>query len=294
MHYVLITPARNEEAYIEKTVKSVLMQTKLPKKWVIVSNGSIDKTDEIVREYASQYDFIRLIKVDCSDERNFGAKALAFNAGYEALGTNEYEFIGNLDADITFEHEYYAKILREFEKNPKLGIAGGVISELIKNQYIDQNINLNSVAGAVQLFRRQCYIDIGGYIQLRTGGIDAAAEVMARMHGWNVRTFPEIKAFHHRRVGRVNKSFFKAGFQRGITRYKNGNHPLFEVIKCFYRILHKPYLVGSLLVLSGYFWSWIRGEEKILPKEVQNYLRSEQMNRLFPFMRLKKINKTAF
>jgi glycosyltransferase involved in cell wall biosynthesis len=279
--YVLITPARNEEACIERIIKSVISQTVLPKKWVIVNDGSSDGTTEIVSRYAAKYDFIDLISVSRSGERNFGAKALAFKYGYEHLRETDFDFVGNLDADVSFDAAYFEEILARFQKNPRLGIAGGIILEYDGNKFWEQNTSLNSVSGAVQMFRRQCYEESGGYKPLKLGGIDAFVETMARKHGWTVQTFPELKVMHHRRVGVIAGKIFQARFRHGMMNYTLGYHPLFQFIRCLLRMKDKPYFVGSMLMLCGYCWASIRRYEKAIPAEFMNYLRSEQTARLW-------------
>ncbi len=278
--YVLVTPARNEEAYIEKTIQSVVSQTILPQKWVIVSDGSTDKTDQIVEEYESKYDFIEFVKAENTVKRNFGSKVNAFNGGFNKIGDIHYEFIGNLDADVSFESSYFENILNEFDKNAELGLAGGVICELISGKYITQSISLNSVAGAVQLFRRKCYEDIGGYVPLKVGGIDSAAEIMARMKGWAVRTFTEFSVLHHRRVGTVKSNFFKSRFQKGVINYSLGYHPLFQVVISIYRLIGKPYIVQGLFVFLGYFWAMLRKYDRPVSDEFIKFLRYEQLKRI--------------
>jgi len=278
--YVLVTPARNEEAYIEKTIQSVVSQTILPQKWVIVSDGSTDKTDQIVEKYESKYDFIELVKAENSENRNFGSKVNAFNAGYNKIGAIHYEFIGNLDADVSFEPSYFENILNEFGKNAELGLAGGVICELINNKYFTQSISPNSVAGAVQLFRRKCYEDIGGYVPLKVGGIDSAAEIMARMTEWTVRTFTEFSVLHHRRVGMVKSNFFKSRFKKGIINYSLGYHPLFQVVISIYRLIGKPYIVNGLFMFLGYFWAMLRKYDRPVSDEFIKFLRYEQLKRI--------------
>lgn len=278
--YVLVTPARNEEAYIEKTIQSVVNQTILPQKWVIVSDGSTDKTDQIVEKYESKYDFIELVKAENTENRNFGSKVNAFKAGYDKLGNLHYEFVGNLDADVSFESSYFENILNEFGKNAELGLAGGVICELINNKYFPQSNSPNSVAGAVQLFRRKCYEDIGGYVPLKVGGIDSAAEIMARMKGWTVRTLTEFSVLHHRRVGTVKRNIFKSRFQKGIINYSLGYHPLFQVVISIYRFIGKPFIVGGLCMFFGYFWAMLRKYDRPVSDEFIKFLRYEQLKRI--------------
>lgn len=283
--YVLVTAARNEEAYIEKTIQSVVDQTILPNKWVIVSDGSTDRTDEIVKQYEANHDFIQLLHRDADGSRNFGSKVYAIRAGIERFYGIQYDFIGNLDADVSFEPHYYERILARFEENPKLGIAGGVLFEPCGGKWIRQYVSLLwSVSGPIQMFRRQCYEDIGGYIPLQAGGEDATAEAMARMQRWGVRSFSDIAALHHRRTGTEKGPIFLARFHNGIVHHRNGNHPLFEVAKCLYRIIDRPYIVGSFLIIAGYCWSWIRRNEYSIPIDVIKHLRREQKKRLLSLL----------
>ena len=279
--YVLITPARNEEAHIEETIRSVIEQTLLPLEWVIVSDGSTDRTDEIVDSYASKIDFIKFVKASNEQKRNFGSKVNAFRAGYGKLETQDYTYIGNLDADITFGKNYFESLLKRFEENQKLGLGGGIICELVDGEFKKQRISTNSVAGAVQLFRRTCYEDIGGYIPLKFGGIDAAAEIMARMKGWQVRTFPEYEIQHHRNVGTANVSKFKSlAFRRGITNYVLGYHPLFQLLISIRNITVKPYILYGILSLTGYFWAFYKKYKRPYSDEIIKFLRTEQLERI--------------
>jgi len=128
--YVLITATKNEEAYIEKMIQSAIAQTILPKKWVIVSDGSKDRTEEIVNQYAAQYEFIDLLRADADPQRNFGSKARAIAAGYERVKSIYHDYVGILDADVSFSPTYYESIMQKFEQNPRLGIAGGIGTRL--------------------------------------------------------------------------------------------------------------------------------------------------------------------
>jgi len=279
-NYVLITPARNEETNIEKTIQSVVSQTILPKKWVIVSDGSTDSTDDIVRRYAARYLFIELIRAADSGKYNFGSKVYAFNAGYARINDVDYDYIGNLDADITFQQDYCERILTKLEDNDKLGIAGGMVSELFKGKFVTLDYNVNSVAGAVQMFKRRCFEEIGGYLPLKYGGIDAVAEIMSRMHGWEVRSFKDIVVYHNRRIGTTQETIARSRFRYGVRDYSFGTHPLFMLLKSLHRIIEKPYILGAILTFSGYAWSWLRREPKAVSEEVVRYLRKEQIARM--------------
>jgi len=278
--YALITPARNEEAYIEKTVRSVISQTILPTKWIIVSDGSTDHTNSIVSKYLSQCTFIELLCLQHNEFWGFGSKAKAIEAGYAKIRESDFDFIGNLDADITFNNRYYESVLNRFSQNNRLGIAGGMIAELYKDRFEVLKYNTKSVAGAVQLFRRKCYDEIGGYIPLKYGGIDAVAEIMARMHGWEIESFLDIIAYHHRRIGGTNAGLLYSRFHFGIRDYSLGTHPMFMILKSIDRLREKPRLVGGMLMLCGYMWEFIKREKQSVPDNVVKFLRKEQKERM--------------
>ncbi|MCP4700224.1 MAG: glycosyltransferase family 2 protein [Gammaproteobacteria bacterium] len=279
--YVLVSPARNEEAYIEKTIQSVIAQSVLPERWVIVSDGSTDRTDEIVKQYAADHSFIRLLRREPDISRNFSSKVYAVQAGVEQLSDIQYDFIGNLDADVSFEPDYYARILEKFRVQPELGIGGGLLYEICEGKWMPFYTSLEwSVSGAVQLFRRKCYEDIGGYLPMPKGGVDVIAEVMARMHAWKVRTFADIEVRHHRRMGTETQRVLAAYYRMGVMEYSHAYHPVFEWVRCIWRLKEKPYILGSIARISGYCHAFLRGDKWAVPDDVAKFLRQEQMQRL--------------
>jgi glycosyltransferase involved in cell wall biosynthesis len=279
-NYVLITPARNEADYIAQTIESLLKQTILPLKWVIVSDGSTDRTDEIVESLINKYDFIDFLKTKDRPDRNFGSKVAAFNLGLEQLDGIGYDFIGNLDADITFENDYYEQVLKKFALNNKLGIAGGVRFDVVNGKLEKIMSSKNSVAGGFQLFRTQCFKDIGGYQKLQYGGIDAVAEISARMHGWEVESFGNIIAHHLKPTGTAVNNVIKQKFRAGVKFYLLGYHPILTLIRYTARLFHKPIIIGSLLSIFGYFWAWFRRYQRPVSDDFVKYLRSEQKGRI--------------
>ena len=182
--YVLITPARNEEAFIEKTLASMAAQTVLPQRWVIVDDGSTDQTAEIVQSYASRFGWIEVIRREPRTQRHFAGKVEAFNTGLDRLKSLDFEIIGNLDADLSFDRDYLEFLLRKFAEDSKLGVAGTPFLENGYDSASDSFEGANHVAGGCQLFRRQCFEEIGGYVPNRAGGIDWVAVTTARMRGW--------------------------------------------------------------------------------------------------------------
>src|SRR2546422_1727582 len=201
--YALITPARNEEANIERTIRSVIAQSRLPKRWVIVSDASTDRTDDIVSRYAAHFAWIQFIRVNDQDgPRSFARQVFATNVGYTAVQSLNFQFLGVLDADVSFDSDYYERLLNELHRNPHLGITGGTILEDQGGQFRPRMWNAERcVPGAIQLFRRSCYEAIGGYISLEFGGQDAIAIEMALMKGWEVKSIIDLPVLHHRKSG---------------------------------------------------------------------------------------------
>jgi len=280
--YLLITSAFNEETNIEKTIQSVLSQTICPILWIIISDGSTDKTDEIVLKYASEYGFIEFIKIHADEKKhNFGSKVRAINKGIQTINNEiQYDFIGILDADLSFDTDYYKEILIKFHNDENLGIAGGDVIEHVDGKFKKRIKTYNSVAGGVQLYRRKCFQSLAGFQPFEYGGEDAAMEIEARMLGWEVQTFPEYQVIHHGYVGGRAGNLLKSRFRRGEMYRYIGYHPLFHVIRCFYRLFEKPYLSGTFAEISGYYYYFFRHNQIKVSEQMLKYLRKEQVERL--------------
>jgi len=166
--YVIITPARNEEKFIELTIKSVIAQSVRPVRWVIVSDGSTDRTEEIVGRYARQYDWLQLVALPPRDGRDFAGKVGSFNSGYERVKMLEHDFVVSLDADLSFEENYFEFLLGKFAADPELGLGGTPFDEG-GEVYDFRFSSIEHVSGACQMFRRQCFESIGGYVPLKGG-----------------------------------------------------------------------------------------------------------------------------
>lgn len=285
MDYVLISAVRNEANYIGNTIQSVIHQSALPKAWIIVSDGSTDRTDEIVLQYAAQNDFISLVRKEANlnGQVDFSSKVRAIILGHENLAETKYDFIGILDGDVTFDSYYYENVLRQFAQNSKLGIAGGIILD----QYSDHQIrrspaNANYVSGCIQLFRRQCYEDVGGLHPIKEGGEDTIATIIAQMKGWKVEAFEELKVLHHKHSNTM-RGRLKGTFREGRMFYAVGSHPAFEILKGIQRVNHKPILLDSLARLLGYFLSFLQGQQRSVSPEFIRFLRQQQRAKLKNF-----------
>jgi glycosyltransferase involved in cell wall biosynthesis len=278
--YVLITPARNEEAFIEKTIESAAKQTILPLKWVIVNDGSTDDTGNKVRRFLGKYPWIELIEFPVRKERNFAAKVFAFNAGQESVKNLDYEVIANLDADTSFDADHFEFLLNEFRKNPRLGVAGTIFKEDGYSSETDSFEGENHVSGQCQLFRRQCFDEIGGYRPNKAGGIDWMAVTSARMMGWQTRSFREKWFFHHRKLGTAERGRLKSSFSYGEKDYYLGGHPVWEALRVAFRMTRKPYLIDGAALGSGFLWAFLSRQKRAVSKELMKFHRKEQMQKL--------------
>lgn len=285
--YVIITPAHNEAALIGRTAESMAAQTIPPLKWVVVNDASTDRTREVVATYVERYPFIELVNLDRAAGRHFGNKVRAFNAGVDRVKALDFDFIGNLDADISFGPVYFENILQQFRTDPKLGLAGGMVHTTVNGEFVSQQVALDSVAGAVQLFRRKCFERVGGYKPLPNGGIDAAAEITARMHGWKTRTFPEFPVQEHRMTGSVTSHPLMFRVKEGRRMHSLGYSPLFFFVRCMRRLMEKPVVIGSGAALYGYFASIFGGNPRAVDPEVVSFLRKEQHGKLKRLLRLR-------
>lgn len=277
LKYVLITPARNEEAYIEETIKSMVRQTVLPIKWVVVSDGSTDDTDDIVKKFATNHDWIRLVRRPERMERHFAGKVHAFNTGYESVRNLKHDIVASLDADISFDDpEYFEYLLKKFVKDPKLGVAGTPFREGTV-QYDYRFSRKEHVSGACQLFRRECFESIGGYVPLKAGAIDLVAVVTARMKGWNTETFTDKVCMHQRRMGTAKDRILTATFKSGFGDYVMGVHPIWQLFRAAYQMCRKPVVSGGMFLLAGYLWAMLIRAPKPVSREFVNFRRKEQM-----------------
>lgn len=282
--YVLITPARNEAQFIELTIRAVISQTVRPIKWVIVSDGSTDGTDEIVSKYMIDHPWIELVRMPERVERHFAGKVQAFNAGYARTREIAYDAIGSLDGDISFDNDYFSFLLHKLAADPTLGLVGTPFSEESKSVYDYRFVSVEHVSGACQLFRRACFEQIGGYVAVKGGGIDHIAVISARMKGWKTRTFTEKISLHHRKMGTAQHGTLKARFRTGAQDYALGGHPLWELFRTVYQMTKKPYVIGGGALLVGYLSAGLRRVERPVPRELVQFRRHEQMQRLKRFL----------
>lgn len=278
--YVLITPAHNEEAFIEKTINSMIRQTVLPLKWVIVDDGSTDGTAEIVRRHLAGRPWIELVQVPQRKERTFAGKVHAFNVGWAHVNDLPYEIIGNLDGDISFEKDHFEFLLSQFSQDLSLGVAGTTFREEGYSSETDSFEGHTHVAGGCQLFRRESFEQVGGFLPNREGAVDWIAVTTARMRGWKTRSFRERPFFHHRPLGTAGRGRVASSFAYGKKDYLLGGHPGWELFRVAYQMTKPPYGAAGLALGAGYGWAFLRRPPRPVSREFIAFHRKEQMAKL--------------
>jgi len=277
---VIVTSVRDEEQFVELTIKSVLAQTVRPLKWVIVSDGSSDGTDDIVKRYAAEHEWIELLRMPERAERNFAGKAHAINVGQKSVADLPYQVIACLDADVVFDSDYFLFLLEKLATDPTLGVVGTPFRETSDETYDYRFVSVEHVSGPCQVFRRECFEAIGGYVPVKTGSIDYIAVISARMKGWKTRTITGKYYLHGRAMGTAQCGPIQARINFGIRDYVIGNHPLWELFRSVYQMTRKPYVLRGLALAAGYVWAFVCHAEWQVSRELIKFQRREQMRRL--------------
>lgn len=280
--YVLISAAKNEAAYIHLTIESVLGQKVLPEIWVIVNDGSTDETETIIKNYQQKSDIIHLISKPPNTKRHFAAKVLALKTAMEYLSNCDisHEFLGNLDADVSFGTDFYEKLLLKMEENPNLGIAGGLCHEMKDGKWVLAHTNPEwSIGGATHFFRAEFFWRVGGYPALKYGGEDAVVEYLARGEGYTV-TAQNGVVFHHHKGRTFDNAALKTYFKRGKQEYMCGFSPLYEVVRCGSKILQKPIVLHGVVRMFGFIFARVVNGHPSIAREYVKSIRKQQLRRL--------------
>lgn len=279
--FVLLTAAKNEAKHLGQGIESVLGQTRLPLRWIIVDDGSTDTTPAIVSAYAARHPFITLHSNYNPGKRSFGAQYRAINTAYTLVRDMSFDFIAMQDADIVLpEADYFERVLSALEIDAKLGITGGYIHEVSGTRWLPRNSNSpDSVAGAVQVFRRLCYEQLGGYHPLLYGGEDWLAQIEAKRAGWKIASLTDL-AVHHHRPTSSSGGRLRGLFRLGLRDASFGSTPMFELLKCARRLAEPPLILSGVVRAAGYLWYRLGRHKPLLTDDQVAYLRTEQTRRV--------------
>lgn len=277
--YVIITPVKNEERYIRKTIQSVTSQTAIPAEWVIVNDGSTDKTGEIAVEAAKKYRWIKVMNLPPTARVRGGHIVRLFYKGIDSFSSHDYEYIVKLDGDVSFSSDFFERIFSHFSANRRLGISSGISHIYVNEKLEEERSALGHTLGATKVYRKECFAAIGGLVE--NMGWDGIDEIKARMLGWDAEPVPGLVVVHHRPEGKA-RGFFKAGIERGKGSYFMGYHPVFFMLRAFKCMLLKdPPVADGLGMMLGYFGALIKNNDRIPDSEFIRFLRKNQVRKLF-------------
>jgi poly-beta-1,6-N-acetyl-D-glucosamine synthase len=279
--FVIVTPVRDEVAHIERTLESVVRQSRRPAQWVIVDDGSTDGTGPLLDKFESLHSWISIVHRSNRGFRAAGGGVMdSFYAGFAAIHNDTWDFVVKLDGDLSFAPDYFEKCLEHFANEPTLGVGGGTVCS-----QVDGELHVDSVGdppfhvrGATKIYRRACWDQIAPLI--KAPGWDTLDEVRANFFGWRTRTFPQLKLVQHKPTGSADGSWANS-FKNGKANYITGYHPAFMLGKCAKRVFRKPYLVEAAGLCVGFLSGYFRRLPQLADAETIRYLRQQQVRHLF-------------
>ncbi len=264
--YLVVSPVKDEEKHVRRTLDSMIQQTVRPVQWVIVDDGSTDRTPEIVAQYAERHAFIKMVRHTANTERGPGSPVIrAFQAGYDQCRAVKHDLIVKLDCDLSFGPDYFERLLRYFEGDRQLGIASGVYWECRNgNDWFQIKMPAYHAAGAAKALRKSCYDQIGGFLPTR--GWDTVDEIRAMSKGWRTTHFADLEMKHWKAEG-TGIGQWRTSWMHGEIHYRTGGGFLFFLLKAVHRMTRRPFVLGALAMVCGYLNATIRRKPRLVTTE---------------------------
>lgn len=276
--YVIIAPVRNEEEYIERTILSVVNQTIRPAEFIIVNDGSTDRTRKIIERFLPSNPWMHIMDRPPKEHSPGGGVVNAFYEGYNNIQTSDWDFVIKLDGDLEFENDYFEFLLKKFEEDPKLGMASGTTYLLKHGKLVMDIMPDDHVRGPAKMYKRACWDEIGGLPSVL--GWDTLDELKAQVMGWKTRSYKDLVLIHYKPIGYKQKKIVKREVKAGERQHYLGYLPAFAITRGFYRMLQKPYFIAGLLNIYGFIKAEIDGSDQITDTDIKRHLRKKQKERL--------------
>lgn len=277
--YVIISPVKDEERYVETTIRSVIAQTIRPARWLLVDDGSSDRTPEIIESYCRKHQWMSLLRLPMGAERGAGSPVVqAFLAGYEHVQGEEFDFIVKLDCDLRLPPTYFGQLLSRFETDARLGIASGIYLEQHDGAQRAIEMPEYHAAGACKVMRAECYRDIDGFVVSR--GWDTVDEIRAQCRGWRTTHFADLPFEHLRPEGSVRGTLYTNRLH-GEVFFLTGGPIEFFAFKVLQRaITGRPPLLAGLMLLTGYLKPWLLRKRRLVSRDEANHYRRQLRKRI--------------
>ena len=279
--YIIISPCRNEADFMRQTLDSVVVQSVLPKKWIIIDDGSTDDTPDIIKEYADEYSWIECIKNEDRGARAVGPGVIeAFYKGYDTLDGTEYDYICKLDMDLILPPDYFKNLIAEMKAIPRLGCFSGKPYYISDGKKISEKCGDEMCVGASKFYRKQCFDEIGGFV--REVMWDAIDCHKARFLGWIARSSDDeaIRFIHLRPMGSSQKGILTGRMRHGYGQYYMGSSFLYFLATAVYRMMRPPYIIGGLAMAWGYTKSFMSGADQQQDKKLIEFIKRYQRRAL--------------
>lgn len=280
--HLVVTPSRDEYEFLPELINSILQQTMIPSQWVIVSHNSSQRTKDMLSKISKKYNWISNICVDDSSERKRGGQiARIVNMGLSNADT-EWDFFSKIDADMVLPEDYFERIIAEFRKSERLGIASGYCYLIENDKKRLEKVSPDHTRGGLKTYRKRCFDEIGGIREV--DGWDGIDNIMAQMNNWETSSFTNIEVMHQRRTG-SHYGLVSGCFESGLFAHKMGYFPPFMILRCIHRMASKPYLFGGISMLMGYLYSILNRSQQVSEPDVAKHLQNKQKARMSPWRR---------
>ncbi len=278
---LVITPAKDEAQFIERTIDSITSQSILPALWVIVDDGSTDRTGEIADAAAKKYPWIKVLHRTRGTARRVGPGVIeAFYAGMAEAKLSDFDYVCKLDGDLELPDDYFERLYQRFDEDPSLGTASGKAYIPVAGEFVLERTGDQFSHGVAKLFRRECFEQIGGFVhEVMWDGIDCHR---CRMLGWTAVSYdePGFAIKHLRQMGSSYKSVYHGRVRWGRGQYFMGTHPMYLLAITAYRMFERPWIIGGLLILGGYFQAAWQNRPRYEDHPFRSHLHHWQLSEL--------------
>jgi GT2 family glycosyltransferase len=287
---VIVAPVRDESQYLQGTIDSIVSQKLKPVEWILVDDGSTDNTFAIAKKASEKYPWIRVVQRKDRGVRAVGPGVVnAFYFGYDQIQTIDYDYICKMDGDIEIGPDYFSTLVAYFEKDPYLGSASGKHFIEETDGLVEERTSDEMVAGMVNFYRRECFEAIGGFV--RQVHWDGIAYHQARIAGWRTRSIrnPKLNIIHKRQMGSSHRGIWHGRMRWGRGQYFMGTHPFYILPMGCYRMLEKPFIIGGLGIIAGYFKAMKESMPRFEARGFRTSLHAWQFEKLKMGRRLERI-----